>query len=66
MERVYCAVGVESLNVLEFSVGLYIKGGKSNPRRSFSPSISISPVSIIPPLIHTHLHLRVSLISRTN
>jgi hypothetical protein len=31
----------------------------------FSPSIPFSPVSIIPPLLHTHLHLN-PLIRRTN
>jgi hypothetical protein len=32
----------------------------------FSPSTSVSPVSIIPPMLHTHLHLHVALTRRTN
>ena len=32
----------------------------------FSPSIQFSPVSNIPPMFHTHLHLKSMLIRRTN
>jgi hypothetical protein len=32
----------------------------------FSPSTSVSPVSIIPPMLHTHLNLHVALSRRTN
>jgi len=31
-----------------------------------SPSTSVSPVSTIPPMLHTHLHLYVALSRRTN
>jgi hypothetical protein len=29
-------------------------------------SLRVSPVSIIPPMLHTHLHLHVALTRRTN
>jgi hypothetical protein len=69
IQCVYCAVRTESLNVLEaVRVGTsWVRlCGKSENGRSFSPSIYVSPVSATPPFIHTHLHLHVSLISRTN
>jgi hypothetical protein len=31
-----------------------------------APSTSVSPVSIIPPMLHTHLRLHISLTRRTN
>ena len=69
MECVYCAVRTESINVVEVSVSLYITGqtmGKSDTGRNFAPLISVSPVSIIPLVIHTDTHLDVSLTRRTN
>jgi hypothetical protein len=36
------------------------------PRQGFSPSPSVFPVSIIQPMLHTFLHLRVALTRRTN
>jgi hypothetical protein len=38
-----------------------IYGGQSSTGAGFSPSPSVSPVSIIPPVLHTHIiyyHLR--------
>lgn len=34
--------------------------------RCLSPSNSLSPVSIIPPMFHTHFHLNTTLIKRTS
>jgi hypothetical protein len=35
-------------------------------RRGFSPNHSVFPVSIIQPMLHTCLHLRVAFTRRTN
>jgi hypothetical protein len=40
--------------------------GQSGSGTGFSPSTSVSPVSIIPPMLHTHLHLHVAVTRRTN
>ena len=40
--------------------------GHNGTGTGFSPSISVSPVSIIQPLLHTHFHLHVALTRRTN
>jgi hypothetical protein len=36
-----------------------IYGGQSGNRTGFSPSTSVFPSSIIPPMLHTHVHLHV-------
>jgi len=43
-----------------------IYGGRSATLTGFSPSPAVSPVSIIPPMLHTHLHLHVALTRGTN
>ena len=43
-----------------------ICGVQSGNGTGFSPSTSVSPVSIISPMLHTHLHLHVALTRRTN
>jgi len=37
-----------------------IGGGQSDTLTGFSPSSSVSLVSIVPPVLDTHLHLRVA------
>jgi hypothetical protein len=37
-----------------------IGGGQSDTVTGFSPSSSVSPVSIVPPMLDTHLHLHVA------
>jgi hypothetical protein len=41
-----------------------ICGGQSDTETGFSPATSVSPVSIISPVIHTHLYLRCLLPGR--
>ena len=41
-----------------------ICNGQSGTRTRFSPSIWVSPVSAITPLLHTHLHLNITHIRR--
>jgi hypothetical protein len=41
-----------------------ICGGQSGTATSISPSTSVSPVSIIPPMLHTHVYLHVALTRR--
>ena len=43
-----------------------ICGKQNDTRRGSSPSISVPPVSIIPPILHTHLHLYVAVTRKTN
>ena len=43
-----------------------ICGGQSGTVTGFSLSTSVSPVTIIPPFFHTHLHLHFDLTRRTN
>ena len=40
--------------------------GHSGNGTGFSPSTSVSPVSIIPPMLNTHLQLHTSLTRSTN
>jgi len=41
-----------------------ICNGQSGIRTGFSPSIWVSPASVISPLLHTHLHLNITSIRR--
>ena len=41
-------------------------GRQSGIRVGFYPSISVSPACIIPPILHSRLHLNVALTGRTN
>jgi hypothetical protein len=43
-----------------------ICGGQGGTMKVFSPSTSVSPVTIIPRTPHTHLHLHVALVRWTN
>ena len=43
-----------------------IYGGESVNVKGFSPGTSVSPVSITPPMFHTHFDLQVDLTRRTN
>jgi len=43
-----------------------IYGGQSGTETGFSPSSYVSPVSIIPPMLHTHLDLHAALTRRAN
>jgi len=43
-----------------------ICGRQSDTRRGCSPSISVPPVSIIPLILHTHLHLHAAVNRTTN
>jgi len=43
-----------------------ICGRQSDTRRGCSPSISVPPVSIIPPILHTYLHLHAAVTRMTN
>jgi hypothetical protein len=41
-------------------------GGQSGSGAEFSPRLRFSSVSIIPPMVHNHLHLHVALTRKTN
>jgi hypothetical protein len=63
-ESVYCAVRIESLNTTVARVRFQVNsceicGWQRYTGTGFSPSTSVSPVSIIPPMLHTHsfIHL---------
>jgi hypothetical protein len=75
---VYCAVRTGPWNIIQvrfnfkFETRLHSQaspckscGKQSDTRTSFSPSTSVSAVSIIPPMLHTHLHLHVAFTGRT-
>jgi hypothetical protein len=58
-ECVYYAVRIESLNTKEARVRFHVSpceicGGQRYTGTGFSPRPSVSPVSIIPPMLHTH------------
>jgi len=58
-ECIYCAVRIESLNTTEARVRFQVNsweicGWQRYTGTGFSPSTSVSPVSIIPPMLHTH------------
>jgi len=61
----HCSVTTEA-RVRSQIIPCEICGVQSGTGISFSPSTSVSPVSIIPPMFHTYLHLHVALTRRTN
>ena len=69
-ECVYCAVRTGSLHSNSTSIlrgcPRVICSGWSASGSGYCPSTSLSPVSITPPMLHTHLHLHVALPRRTH
>jgi hypothetical protein len=74
-ECVYCVVQTVSLNILRLitvearvrsKLGQFeICGGRNGSGACFSPSTLFSSVSVIPPVLQSHLHLHAALTGRT-
>ena len=63
--RVISVKSGKSRNVLD-TIGTAIRGGRSVTVQATVPVIPFSPVNIIPPKLHTHLHVYVSFTGRTS